>query len=276
MSKGLRLLGYGFALPYLRPFLLRGRARHRRACRRRMGVIAWPARQMPHRPGRGRRAAFPDAFFDRILVVHGLEEAERLCARCCASFGGCWRRKENCCWWRPTAPACGRRWNGRPSAMAGHSPAANWKRCCATRCSCPSTGDRALYAPPLQCRALIGTGAGWERFGERLLPGSGRRASRRSDQIALRPGRARARREEACRRGSIRRGPNNYGFLRSRKIAPCASRLGPQASGTHLARVSPFSFKAHGAFDHRRRTAAPDRRNRRQVQRWMLGVSYQS
>ncbi len=37
----------------------------------------------------------------------------------------------------------------------------------------PEQWQRALYAPPVASRALIGSGAGWERFGGRLLPGLG-------------------------------------------------------------------------------------------------------
>ena len=71
-----RLLGYGFALPYLEA--LAGAERAIAAMPARQGVMAWP---------HGRNAAvlceedalpFPDVFFDRILIVHGLESAESL------------------------------------------------------------------------------------------------------------------------------------------------------------------------------------------------------
>ena len=37
----------------------------------------------------------------------------------------------------------------------------------------PESWQRALYAPPLRSRALVGSGAGWERFGARFLSGLG-------------------------------------------------------------------------------------------------------
>ena len=68
--KGRRLLGYGFAVPYLRAFADAERAIA--AMPSHLGVITWP---------QGRNAAllceeeslpFPDVFFDRILIVHQL------------------------------------------------------------------------------------------------------------------------------------------------------------------------------------------------------------
>src|SRR5262249_49407001 len=34
----------------------------------------------------------------------------------------------------------------------------------------PGLWDRALVVPPLNAKTLIGTGAGWERIGQRFLP----------------------------------------------------------------------------------------------------------
>ena len=75
---GCRLLGYGFAMPYLRAFLPEAER-----C-----IAAMPAAMGVSAPGRRANASppwceedalpFPDAFFDRILMVHGLEEAEGL------------------------------------------------------------------------------------------------------------------------------------------------------------------------------------------------------
>src|SRR5579883_879672 len=66
--KGLRVLGCGFAVPYLRPWLTEAE-RVTALMPAQQGVMAWP-------PGRNLTALayddalpFPDAFFDRILVV---------------------------------------------------------------------------------------------------------------------------------------------------------------------------------------------------------------
>ncbi len=34
----------------------------------------------------------------------------------------------------------------------------------------PTFWDRALFVPPFNAKTLIGTGAGWERLGQRFLP----------------------------------------------------------------------------------------------------------
>lgn len=72
-SRGLRVLGYGFALPYLKRFS----ADAERAIALMPAQMGVPDR----RPGfvaLGQEDALPfaDAFFDRILVVHGLEGAD--------------------------------------------------------------------------------------------------------------------------------------------------------------------------------------------------------
>ncbi|HEY0266400.1 MAG TPA: methyltransferase domain-containing protein, partial [Rhizomicrobium sp.] len=78
--RGRRLLGYGFPVPYLPAFSEAERAIA--AMPSALGVIAWSSGGN----GDGNAALlceedalpFPDVFFDRILIVHGLEEAESL------------------------------------------------------------------------------------------------------------------------------------------------------------------------------------------------------
>ena len=77
-TRGRRLLGYGFTQPYLGGFL--GEAER---C-----IAALPAALSPGVAWPGGKALttlveedalpFPDAFFDLVLVAHGLEEAEAL------------------------------------------------------------------------------------------------------------------------------------------------------------------------------------------------------
>ena len=75
---GLDMLGFGYAPPYLEPF--RGRARRTIAFMpAAQGAVPWPA------PGVGKgglsmlgdeqRFAFKEALFDRVILVHALEEA---------------------------------------------------------------------------------------------------------------------------------------------------------------------------------------------------------
>ena len=112
---------------------------------------------------------FPDAFFDRILVVHGLEgaDATRLLLRQL---------------WRVLAP------EGRlllvapnrtsPWAQLERSPFAIGRpfsrgeldRLLRAALFEPLNWSRALYVPPFHGRRLARTGEGWDRLLRRLFP----------------------------------------------------------------------------------------------------------
>ena len=165
---GRRLLGYGFAVPYLRAFSDAERAIA--AMPAHLGVISWP---------KGKNAAllceegslpFPDVFFDRILIVHGLEGAESL-------------RPLLRQLWRVLAPE-GRILLVAPNraslwAQVGRSPFGHGRPFSKMELDSilkdalfrPSRWERALYAPPLS--SITRTGAGWEKVGSKLFPGIG-------------------------------------------------------------------------------------------------------
>ncbi len=168
-SRGLRVLGYGFAAPYLQPFL--GEAERVVALMpAQVGVVAWPAGRPLTVLGEEAALPFADAMFDRILVVHGLEgaDAARVLLRQL---------------WRVLAP------EGRLLAVAPNR-ASLWAQMEASPFACgrpfhkgeldallrdtlfePLQWDRALYVPPFSGRKLARTSAGWERLGRRFLPG---------------------------------------------------------------------------------------------------------
>src|SRR3954463_12329304 len=75
--KGQRLLGYGFAIPYLSIFLPEVE-RAIALSPAEMGVIGWPPQRRLAVLAEEDCLPFPDAFFDRVLVVHGLEGAQSL------------------------------------------------------------------------------------------------------------------------------------------------------------------------------------------------------
>ena len=167
--KGLRVLGYGFAVPYLKSFL--GEAERVVALMpAQLGVVAWPAGRQLTVLGEESALPFADAVFDRILVVHGLEGADavRVLLRQL---------------WRVLAP------EGRLLVVAPNR-ASLWAQVEASPFACgrpfhkgeldallrdtlfePLRWDRALYIPPFSGRRLAQTSAGWERLGRRLLPG---------------------------------------------------------------------------------------------------------
>ena len=163
-----RVLGYGFSTPYLRTFQIDAE-RVVSVMPAQQGVAGWPD---------GRRLValveedalpFPDAMFDRILVVHGLEGADAV-------------RPLMRQLWRVLAP------EGRILIVAPNrtslwsqferSPFAHGRpfhrgeldRLLRGAMFEPLRWDCALYGPPLNGRRLVRSGAGWEKVGARLWP----------------------------------------------------------------------------------------------------------
>src|SRR5215469_15622985 len=73
--RGQRVLGYGFPTPYIRPFL--GEAeRVVGFVPAEQDITPWPRARSLVALGEEDAFPFPDAFFDRIVMIHGLETAE--------------------------------------------------------------------------------------------------------------------------------------------------------------------------------------------------------
>jgi SAM-dependent methyltransferase len=170
-AKGARLLGYGFAIPYLKPFTAEAE-RVIAAMPAAQGVLAWPRERPVSLLCAEDGLPFPDLFFDRILVVHGLEAADAL-------------RPLLRQLWRVLAPE-GRLLVVAPNraslwAQVQRSPFGYGRpfsrgeldQLLRDALFEPGPGTRALYAPPLKSRALAGQGLGWERLGARLMPALG-------------------------------------------------------------------------------------------------------
>ena len=163
-----RVLGYGFAIPYLQDFT--GTERTIAAMPAPQGVVSWP---------QGNNAAllceedalpFPDVFFDRILIVHGLEASESLRALL--------RQL-----WRVLAPE-GRVLLIVPNraslwAQVQRSPFGHGRPFSKLELEAllkdglfePGRWRRALYAPPFE--TVTRSGSGWEKVGSRLFSGIG-------------------------------------------------------------------------------------------------------
>lgn len=165
-APGVDMLGLGYATPFLEPFLSARRVTA--AMPAQQGVEPWPAH--------GRRRStlvdeaalpFPDAMFDRVLVVHGLEESDNpaaLLAEVCRVMSGPGRVII-------AAAARGGLWSNAeklPSATAGRSRGSNSSGWCATPTSSPPPGRR-----PCMCRR----GASWPTG-----PRRSSRSARRSGQ----------------------------------------------------------------------------------------------
>jgi SAM-dependent methyltransferase len=162
------LLGYGFAVPYLRQFQSEAE-RVVALMPAQQGVVVWP----PDRPLTAltdeSALPVPDAFFDRILVVHGLEGAEaarpllRQLWRVLAPEGrlllvvanrtSLWAQIER----SPFAV-------GRPFSRG------ELQLLLTSAMFEPIQWHRALHVPPFRGRRLVRTGAGWDKLMRRIAP----------------------------------------------------------------------------------------------------------
>lgn len=168
-TRGLRVLGYGFAPPYLKPALAEAE-RVIAFMPARTGVVAWPAGRQLAVLGEEDALPFADAVFDRILVVHGLEGADaarsllRQLWRVLAPEGrillvvpnraSLWAQLER------SPFACGRPFHR-----------SELTRLLSDTLFEPLRWERALYLPPFGGGRFSKIGSGLERIGRRVTPG---------------------------------------------------------------------------------------------------------
>jgi len=166
---GLRVLGLGFATPYLSCFLEEAE-RVVAVMPASQGVLAWP-RDVPNLVALADELElpFPDRSMDRLLIVHALESAEQVRGmmreawRVLSDGGrlmvvvpnrrGIWARLEG----TPFG-------SGRPYAPGQLSRLL--RDCMFT----PLHSRSALYLPPTNWRVLLRSAAAWEGIGSRLFP----------------------------------------------------------------------------------------------------------
>ena len=163
-----RLLGYGFALPYLPAF--RGAERAIAAMPAPVGVDSLAGSKNAALLCEEDALPFPDVFFDRILIIHGLESSESLRAlmrqlwRVLAPEGRILLVAPNraSLWAQVQRSPFG---HGRPFSkveLEGLMKEALFE---------PGRWARALYAPPFE--TVTGSGKNWETVGRRLFGGIG-------------------------------------------------------------------------------------------------------
>ena len=163
-----RVLGYGFAIPYLRAFSHTERTIA--AMPAPQGVVRWPDQKNTALLCEEDALPFPDMFFDRILIVHGLEASESLRAllrqlwRVLAPEGRILLIAPNraSLWAQVQKSPFG---HGRPFSrmeLEGLLKEAVFE---------PGRWRRALYAPPFE--TVTSTGTGWEKVGARFFSGIG-------------------------------------------------------------------------------------------------------
>lgn len=166
---GLDILGVGYAAPFLGPF----RASARRALAlmpSEQGAEPWPAEKTVLTAlSEEARLPFMDAVFDRVLLVHALEEA--------AAAHALLREV-----WRVMAPegrlvvVAANRWS--LWAQSGATPFGQGRPYSRTQLASllsdslfePVASSRALYAPPTSWTPFVRAADAFERVGELLWP----------------------------------------------------------------------------------------------------------
>jgi SAM-dependent methyltransferase len=163
-----RLLGYGYALPYLD--VLHGAERTIAAMPAPLGAMAWPAERNAALLCEEDALPFPDVFFDRILIVHGLEGAESLRAL----LRQLWRVLAPEGRILLVAPNRASLWAQVQKTPFGHGrPFSRMELETILKNALfePGRWRRALYAPPFE--SVTSSGNGWEKMGRRLFSGIG-------------------------------------------------------------------------------------------------------
>lgn len=161
---GMRVLGVGFATPYLRPFMQEA-DRTVAAMPAGQGVLHWP----PDGDGLTVLAdemelPFDDLSIDRVLLIHALENAEpvrpllREVWRVLAGSGkllvvtpnrrGIWARLER------TPLGHGRPYSGRQLSVLLRDTMFT-----------PMSSKTALFVPPIDSRMLLSSSPAWEKIG---------------------------------------------------------------------------------------------------------------
>jgi SAM-dependent methyltransferase len=166
--RGTRVLGLGFAVPYLRAFGLEAE-RVVALLPEALGPLRWPGNRSLCALSEEDALPFPDSLFDRVLLIHGLETAEGV-------------RPLMRQVWRVLAPA-GRLLVVAPNrtslwAQVDNSPFAHGRpfsrsqldRLLRDTMFVPERWDNALLLPPIKSRRLVRSGTAWERTGQMFWP----------------------------------------------------------------------------------------------------------
>lgn len=164
--RGMRVLGLGYATPFLAPF--RGEAERVLALMpSRQGVVRWPADE----PGLTALAGeahlpFPDRSFDRILVVHALECTEQTQPM----MRELWRVLADGGHLLVVAPNRRGLWCRFERTPFGHGrpySAGQLSRFLQEAMFLSQRSAVALFVPPVDSRMLLSMAPAWEEIGQR-------------------------------------------------------------------------------------------------------------
>lgn len=164
--RGQRVLGLGYATPYLRQF--RDEAERVLAFMpARQGVLRWPA-EGPNAVAlcEDGALALPDYSIDRILLVHCLEHTEQVRAL----LGEAWRVLMGDGRLLVVAPNRRGVWARLERTPFGHGhpySATQLTDVLREHMFMPLHASHALFVPPTRARTLLATAPAWERLGQR-------------------------------------------------------------------------------------------------------------
>lgn len=167
--RGMRILGFGYATPYLSPFVDEAE-RVAAVMPTRMGVLAWPERIAEERNlamvAHEDEIPLPDLSVDRILVVHGLEYSENAHLM----LREMWRVLADGGRLMVAVPNRRSIWARTDHTPFGHGhPFSTEQLNKALRQSMftPVRNARALFFPPSRRRFWLSAAPAWERMGLR-------------------------------------------------------------------------------------------------------------
>jgi SAM-dependent methyltransferase len=164
-----RVLGLGYGLPYLRPFL-EDAERVIAAMPAGQGVIHWP-RGGPDRTvlvDEG-ELPFPDNSMDRILLVHSVENSEQLRPM----LREVWRVLSDSGRVLAVVPNRHGIWARLERTPFGHGHPFTPGQLSRLLRDClfmPTVEAGALFMPPARSRMVLGAGPAWEKAGNRWFP----------------------------------------------------------------------------------------------------------
>lgn len=169
-TRGLRVLGVGYATPFLRPFLSEAE-RAVAVMPATQGAVAWPSRA----PGLVALTEdvvlpFPDRAFDRILLAHALENTER--SR--ALMREVWRVLTDdgrLIVMTPNRQGIWSRLERTPFAMGRPYSAQQLHGLLRDTMFTPLATGRALFMPPVRHRMVLPWAGALEDLGSRWFPG---------------------------------------------------------------------------------------------------------
>jgi len=166
---GERVLGLGYAIPYMRPYVDQSE-RALAAMPAQQGVLQWPI-DGPSKVAlvEETRLPFPDLAFDRVLIVHGLEYSEALRPM----LREVWRVLSESGRLLVVVPNRRGLWARFERTPFGHGrpySASQVSRLLRDTMFTPLRSEPALYVPPSRWRVLRRGAAAWERIGARWMP----------------------------------------------------------------------------------------------------------